>query len=148
MLFYLFFSNSLHAVGSGNTQTSLLSYKEKNIMTFFDVLYSLFLHISFNLPTLDLTATQLCLALVVLVGSVLSVIIRLATTWRKVARARKNSNSLWAAVIDCIAKNHGELYGDIWSGYAKIKIEKNSLGLFRAVSHGEVISLPDWQWSE
>ena len=118
-------------------------------MTFLSVLHNLALYISSNLPTLNLTVTQLCLGLAVLLGSViLSAIINLATTWEKVARARRNSNSLWPAVIDCIARNHGELHGDVWSSYAKIKIEKNSLGLFRAVSHGKAITLPGWQWSE
>ena len=130
-------------------------------MTFFDALYSLFLHITFNIPTFDIDTSDIAFITVItlwVAGFVCSCVTEFCTpepkplppvTWEKVARARMNSKSdLWFAVTCCIDNNHGELEGDIWRQFSKIKIEKSSIGDFRAISHNRFISLPDWQWSE
>ena len=123
-------------------------------MTFLNVLHSLFIYISLNLPTFEITDSTIVCGYVVawgLAGLVCScIIIQLTTvvTWEKALRARVNAdNGLWSAVVTCITNNHGKAVGKQWETYNKIKVEKGSNGKFRAVSHGMTISLPDWQWT-
>lgn len=130
-------------------------------MTFLNILHDLTLYVSLNLPTLDIDASDIAFITVItlwIAGFVCSCVMEFCTpepkpllpvTWEKVARARlKGTGDLWSAVVASIHTNHGKLEGDIWRQFSKIKIEKSSIGDFRAVSHNRFISLPDWQWSE
>ena len=130
-------------------------------MTFLDALYSLFIYITINLPTFDISTKDLVIGSVMTVwsmGFIYSCVLELTTpepkpllpvTWEKVARARINgAGDLWFAVAECIDNHHGEEAGAPWREFVKIRIDRSSNGDFRAVSHGMTISLPDWQWSE
>lgn len=124
-------------------------------MTFLDILYSLFIYIQSFIVAINFEALIYASSYFLITAVFITAVIAEysaqtlpAVTWEYSSRARRNNNSLWPAVIECICNNHGELHGNIWKGYAKIKIEKSSTGDFRAISHRNAISLPDWQWSE
>ena len=105
-------------------------------MTFLNVLHNLFIHITLNLPTFDIDASDIAFASIVTLpfwALVCSCIVEftaepkplLPVTWEKVARARlKGTGDLWSAVVASIHTNHGKLEGDIWRQFSKIKIEK------------------------
>ena len=138
-------------------------------MTFLDVLYSLFLYITLNLPTFDISQQDIGIASITMVwlsGFSYALVCEFTApkpkfvkaslpaapvpvTWEKVARARiKSVSDLWFAVTCCIDNHYGEAIGDEWRQFNKIRIDRSSNGEYRAVSHGMVIYLPDWHWAE